>query len=178
MKTLAETFAQYPDSDKGSLHSYLEVYEKLFELKRLQVTALLEVGVRYGGSLRAWADYFPNARIYGIDDGSEDGIWRPDRAKIEILVADTTRPQMMADVLNRFGRGYFDIIIDDGLHRSWAQAATYGTLRPYLASDGCYVIEDIEHYEEALKMQAIFGGTLEDRRAVKGRHDDILLYFT
>ncbi len=182
MLTLSEILTKYPDTDKGgtgpnALHSYDEVYEKLLEHKRLSVTAVLEIGVRNGGSLKTWRDYFPNAVIYGIDNGSENGLWISDDKRIVVLEADTTKPETVTAALNQFSHGFFDLIIDDGLHRAFSQAVTYGTLKPYLAKDGVYVIEDLEDYGEALRLQLVIGGVLEDRRKVKNRHDDILLYF-
>lgn len=183
MQTLSEIITKYENCDKGgtgpnALHSYDTVYEKLLEHKRLQVTHVLEVGVRYGASLKVWADYFPNAKIFGIDNASECPLWVSDNPRIEVFEADTTKPETVAAVMNRFSLRTFDLIIDDGLHRAFSQAVTYGTLKPYLAKDGLYVIEDLEHYEEAVKLQAVIGGTLEDLRKIKVRHDDILLYFT
>lgn len=175
--TLTEILKRYPGTDKGTLHSYDEVYEKLFAPLRLRATAILEIGCRDGSSLKAWKDYFPNAVIYGIDNGSENGLWISDDKRIHVLEADTTKPETVTAVLNQFSHGYFDLIIDDGLHRAFSQAVTYGTLKPYLAKDGVYVIEDLEHYEEAVKLQTVIGGVLEDRRKVKNRHDDVLLYF-
>jgi hypothetical protein len=179
METLASIFAKYPGTDKNTLHSYADFYEKLLEPKRLQITTVLEVGVRDGSSLKAWKEYFPNtSHVVGIDDGSEQGFWTSNVAGIEVFVADTTKPTTVTKVLQRFSHGFFDLIIDDGLHKAFAQAATYGTLRPYLAPGGLYVIEDIFNYEEGVEMQKLFGGVLEDRRNLKSREDDVLLYFT
>jgi hypothetical protein len=183
MRTLTEILASHPNCDKGgngpnALHSYDVVYEKLLEHKRLQVTHVLEVGVRYGHSLKVWAEYFPNARIFGIDNASECPLWVSDDPRIEVFEADTTKPETVAAVMNRFSFGSFDFIVDDGLHRSFAQAVTYGTLKPYLAKDGTYVIEDLEDWTEAVKLQQVIGGTLADLREMKRRHDDVLLYFT
>lgn len=179
MDSLATIFARYPDTDKGTLHSYPEFYERLFEPRRLQIQTVLEVGARGGGSLKGWKDYFPNAtHICGIDNGSEAGVWKPDVAGIEVFEADTVKPWTVTTALNRFSHGFFDVIIEDGWHLPFAQAATYGVLRSYLAPGGIYVIEDIEGIEWAQKLQTVLGGTIEDRRHIKNRHDDILLYFT
>jgi len=179
MKTLTDILAFYPDTDKGTLHSYSQFYEKLFEPRRLQTQTVVETGVRHGGSLKAWKEYFINAtHIIGVDDGSEAGVWTPDISGIEVIVANTVKPEVMAEAFNRFSRGFFDIIIDDSWHNPYAQVATFAALRPLLALGGIYIIEDIESIEYAKKMQEVIGGTIEDRRHIKNRHDDILLYFT
>jgi len=179
MQTLTEILAKYPDTDKGTLHSYNEFYSKVFDPKRLSIQTILETGVRGGGSLKAWKEYFINAtHVIGVDDGSEAGVWKPDVPGIEVFEANTVKPWTMTQALNRFSHGFFDVIVDDSWHNPYAQVATYGVLRPYLAPGGIYIIEDIEGIEYAKKIQEVLGGTIEDRRNVKGRHDDILIYFT
>ena len=80
-------------SDKGEIatsghpypwasHSYSDLYELMFALRRSDVRRVLECGLgtnnpalassmgakgRPGASLRVWRDYFPNAEIVGID---------------------------------------------------------------------------------------------------------------
>ena len=44
-------------SDKGSMHSYIEFYERYFSSKRDSVR-LLEIGMMTGGSLHLWQKYF------------------------------------------------------------------------------------------------------------------------
>ena len=59
----------YEGTDKGVTHSYLGVYERLFEPKRDSPIRLLEIGICTGGSLLAWAEYFtsPETEIVGLD---------------------------------------------------------------------------------------------------------------
>ena len=54
-------------TDKDTIHSYLETYEDLFKNKKLTSSAVMEIGIYDGGSIKLWYDYFPNANIYGID---------------------------------------------------------------------------------------------------------------
>jgi cephalosporin hydroxylase len=176
LPSLYSIFERYPDTDKDGahgLHSYSGVYEELLSPLRLSVTTVLEIGVRYGGSLKAWADYFPNAIIHGIDDGSEDGIWTPDRERIHVHYGDSTRPETLHAVGSRFGP--FDFLCDDGCHDPYVQIATFAALRPFLAPGGVYVIEDIADISDAERMQRLFGGAVYDLRDKKGQHDDIVL---
>ena len=70
IKTLVELFNSkgynYYQTDKNTVHSYLETYEKLFNSYKDEDIVFLEVGVREGGSIRLWGDYFTKATIYGI----------------------------------------------------------------------------------------------------------------
>ncbi len=54
------------DSDKIGL-GYLEVYDPILAPWVNKKMKLLEIGVRKGGSLQLWRDYFPQATIVGID---------------------------------------------------------------------------------------------------------------
>jgi len=57
--------ARKEDSDLA-MH-FLEVYTHHFEARRKEIKSVLEIGVQYGGSLKMWRDYFPNAQITGLD---------------------------------------------------------------------------------------------------------------
>lgn len=175
--SLSECFARYEDTDKGTFHSYDEFYEELFkEKKKEHLGVLLEIGVRRGGSLMAWSDWFPGMwAIVGMDNGSEAGIWDPpeDRKRIEVVYGDTTKP----DTLFPFQSTIYDIIIDDGLHHPYSQVAAFSALYPYVGQGGYYVIEDVEDIGFAETIARMFGGNVEDRRHVKNRHDDILVWW-
>lgn len=188
MKTLQEIYDSIPanNCDKGSFHSYLEYYSELFAPYRETADHVLEVGVRMGDSLRMWAGYFSNATIWGIDNGSEAGLPRfteEEQERIRFVAADTTDPSRflwnLTNECNAYSYGSdsekFDIVIDDGNHHPYAQAATFALLSPFVKPGGIYLIEDIEDISFASTMQRLFGGQVVDRREVRQRHDDILL---
>lgn len=181
-KSLVQLFSETKGStDKNTLHSYAEFYEQLFAPIRKPnwPISLLEIGVRDGSSLEVWADYFgEDAMIVGVDNGSESGFpEKITRKNIDFVIADTTRPQDFIDLVDPFGP-LFDIIIDDGCHHPYAQAATFAICQPMLESSGIYVCEDIEDISFANKLCELFGGKVYDRRHVKGRHDDILWVYS
>lgn len=154
-------------SDKGSLgagprpypwapHSYADVYALLFRPLRRHVRWVLECGIgtnaagapssmgirgRPGASLRVWRDYFPAARIIGVDiDG--DILFSEDR--IETNQMDQTSAASIAAFLARIpAEAVFDIIIDDGLHAFRAGVSLFQGVSGRLAPDGIYVIEDV-----------------------------------
>ena len=186
--TLAEIFAKYPDTDKDTIHSYAEFYEGLFGPMRNhppgcgRVRSLWEVGVRGGGSLKAWREYFDSpggCHVVGFDNGSEAGIWESDDPHIQVEYADSCKPWTWGPStwLAERSHGQPDIIIDDGCHHPYAQVATFSILYPHLNSGGIYVIEDVEDITYAERIAEMFGGTVEDRRKVKNRHDDILVWW-
>lgn len=176
MQSLIEILAKYEDTDKNTIHSYGPVYEKLLEPKRLTAKSVLEVGVRGGGSLRTWADYFVNATsIRGIDNGEEAGLWTPDDDRITVHYGDSGKPETLATIGATYGP--FDVCWDDGNHHPYMQVATFAALRPYLADGGIYVVEDVEDIGYARLIAKLFDGTVYDLKEVKGRHDDILVVF-
>ena len=183
MRSLRNILLSHSDTDKATIHSYDEVYEALFEPIRLTCKRVLEIGVRRGGSMRAWREYFPKADIYGIDNGSEAGLpeFADDEDRLHFFQADTTRPrEMIADkwvhahLFDAHNRCQFDIVIDDGLHHPYAQALNFGLFSPLLRPGGLFVVEDCEDVSFAQTFKRLFGGEVYDRREKKVRHDDIL----
>ena len=120
-------------------HNYVELYETFFAPKRHEVTRLLEIGVQKGHSMRLWEDYFPTARIFGVDivDSSQH-----DTGRITTFIADQASREQLGEFLLAHG-SRFDIIIDDGGHRMDQQQISFGVLFPHLRSGGLYVIEDV-----------------------------------
>lgn len=134
-------------TDKASsFHNYCEVYERYFAPERERIRRVLEIGVLSTGSLKMWRDYFPAARVVGVDIDRNCLQWieRPgwDRGRMELHIADATNPVMM----ERFfaSEEPFDLIVDDGAHtaRSIRTALWAGFLRG-LKPGGWYVIEDL-----------------------------------
>lgn len=188
--TVDEAYAKYPETDKlgpTGIHCYGPVYDELFGPIRESVKSVLEIGVRFGGSLRAWRDYFPNAQIFGIDNGTEGGKieWEEDR--IKTFYGDECKPDTMVAALDRIDTSLsvrsdhphdgLGIIVDDGHHHPYVQAAMFAMGWPYLAKGGWYIIEDVEDWTFAKRLAELFGGEYRDLRHVRGRHDSIMCIF-
>ena len=183
LQTLAETYNGGDErrrSDKGTRHSYIEVYEELLSPYRKKRPRLLEIGVEYGYSLELWRDYFgPEGFVWGIDRV----LPKETPEGVGLLFGD-----MMAasgGVINRLPSGW-DVIIDDASHVLHEQAVVFLQLAPKLAPGGIYVIEDIQSdgdlvvlMDELTAYAADYGGTVNeiDLREVKGRYDDRLLVY-
>ena len=58
---------------------FASIYEEWFEKNRDKITSILEIGIYEGGSLNSWAEYFPNAEIYGIDVKEKEWSFISDR---------------------------------------------------------------------------------------------------
>lgn len=170
MNTLTEIFAAIPDAektDKGTSHSYIEFYEQqLFRFRDMPIK-LLEIGVNRGKSLRLWSQYFthPDAKIIGLD--------------IKPVSLPIPRVTVLMGDAKKYDPGdqTFDVIIDDGSHNVLDQFTAFDNLWPKLSLGGLYVIEDVPG-ETAIRLLAPACPELqvEDRRHLKKRWDDILLW--
>jgi hypothetical protein len=150
MTPLCELAKKY-GTDKGgkhyiagdTCHEYTPIYDRLFGHRRESVTAVLEIGVNYGCSMRMWEEYFPNASIIGLDSNSE--CLRHSGGRIYVFAADQGNAQSLLNALDvASGCGtHFDLIVDDGSHELAHQILSMDTLLPFLKDDGYYVIEDL-----------------------------------
>jgi hypothetical protein len=171
-KTLAE-LDNGSLSDKNTIHSYLDVYEELFSGVKNDVKNILEIGVREGGSVKLWSDYFPNCTVHGADISAPSVVKEYDRVVFHIQDAYTV------DFVKKFDIK-FDIIIDDGPHTLESMIFAVKNFMELLTDDGMLIIEDVQEIgwcdilksntpEEYHSMIKIY-----DRRDVKGRYDDIM----
>ena len=173
-ESLAQVFARYAadngGGDKGSLHSYIDVYER--EMSRTRDVDLLEVGVFFGASLAMWQDYLVGSRVVGLDVDLSRCV-----AGVDARLCDATVPEQLDATL---GDRTFDYIVDDASHRLDDQRTTFLLLWDRVKPGGKYFIEDIQSDSDL----AVLVATMEqagvepvtfDLRSVKGRYDDILL---
>ena len=64
---LANKYKSDKGIEHGSAHGFTELYDEyFFNIKNKKIN-ILEIGVQDGSSLKMWFDYFPNAKIYGLD---------------------------------------------------------------------------------------------------------------
>lgn len=168
--TAGELFTKY-GSDKETRHRYGEAYDRLLAPYREAATAVLEVGIARGASLRAWRDFFPRADVWGVDHSSDlvEG-----EERIFCARADSRKADALAAVL---GDLRFDVIVDDGDHHPDAQHATRDALWPYLKPGGLYVVEDVQ-WQESHQGFIEKGAEIVDCRHLPPRaHDSVLVVF-
>lgn len=121
-------------TDKATYHKYLDFYQKHLP-KRTFKGRLLEIGVMDGASLRMWREYYPKAEIIGVDNAMQVDLRIEDVGLVEI---DATNPIELKEL------GMFDIIIDDGSHKTADQQATFDHLfNNQLNKGGFYILEDL-----------------------------------
>jgi hypothetical protein len=164
------------NNDKGSIHSYIMIYEKLLSSYRSCASKFLEIGVAQGYSLRMWNEYFNDqCEVKGIDIS---------KAKLcdnslDVTLGDSKDAILWLDWDN------FDVIIDDGDHNSKSQMQTAEIWLPKITDTGIYIIEDVSYLHTDLLKQLIAktGKTdwtvdVFDMRELKSRIDNIMVVIT
>lgn len=188
MMTLHELCAKHKRGlwpDKGDVHSYLDWYATALQKYRHTASNVLEVGLMSGESLRMWSDYFTNADVYGMDISVKpiDGM-----ADLTACIAEgynvcIGNAENANDVARYFAGKKFDVVIEDAGHHIEQQLAIYANLKPYMAKDSIYIIEDVQDIDATRHLLENIDSnrTVEvlDFRQIKGRYDDVLvvIYF-
>lgn len=131
------------DTNVHKWHHYFDIYTKHFEAYRNRPIRMLEIGVYRGGSLRMWKDYFhPDSTIVGIDIDKTCKDHEIADRKVFVRIGSQADPAFLTEVADEFGP--FDIILDDGSHKTHHQNVSFGALfRGALADGGCYMVEDV-----------------------------------
>ncbi len=127
-------------SDKWS--SYFEKYEQVLAPFRDKPLRLLEVGIQNGGSLDTWAKYFARAEsIVGVDIDPKCASLSFVDPRISVVIGDAGDAATEAEILRHSPQ--FDIIIDDGSHRSRDVVRAFARYFPHLSDGGVYIVEDL-----------------------------------
>jgi hypothetical protein len=113
-------------------HRYHEGYNAI--VGDTDIKSILEIGVCWGDSLRAWRRIWPEAIVEGIDLLREYDLKLEEQFKIYNI--DSTSSDLAETVNNEY-----DIIVDDGNHHWRYQLDTFELYYP--KAKKFYVIEDI-----------------------------------
>lgn len=131
--------------DKFTVHRFGKLYERHLGLYRDSDIKLLEIGIGGedyevgGASLLTWQAYFSKAQVHGIDIYDKSTLNTP-RIKTSIL------DQRDQDGLKTLWlqEGGFDVIIDDGSHKTEDTLLSFFGLFNLMRPGGVYVIEDLQ----------------------------------
>lgn len=128
-------------SDKGTMHSYIEYYERHFEPHRGHAS-ILEIGVMTGGSMLLWQRYFDLVFLSGVDLRQGFNQELSFQKELEYVVwhwgIDSTDAAQTPNLKqHRF-------VIDDGAHDLESQIRTLKNYWQFVQPGGTYFIEDIE----------------------------------
>ena len=131
------------DTNVHKWHHYFDIYDRHFSKFRQSPITMLEIGVFRGGSLRMWKEYFhPDSIIVGIDIDKSCAAHQAADQNVFVRIGSQADPGFLAEVNSEFGP--FDIILDDGSHKTHHQIVSFGALyRDALKDGGCYMVEDM-----------------------------------
>ena len=168
------------DHHCGGGHLYSEVYSYFLDPLRHDSIKIFELGIAKGASLLAFADYFSNAKIVGLDInpdivnrnlklGVEGGGWEliKDLGRIDLREGNQSDENVLLDICQDYDNE-FDIIIDDGSHATKDQLKSFDVLYKHVKSNGFYIIEDV--HCDALKDDGLLNIFIENIK--KNRIDD------
>lgn len=174
-------------TDKNTIHSYIDLYQTLFESKKESATHILEVGIgpgirQNGGSIVMWADFFKNAQIHAADIIPIDHVRNEliDHPRIHLHTSNNA--YNMNFFVNTFlSKGVkFDMLLDDGPHTLESMIDFVTMYSQLLKDDGILVVEDVQNIKWLDALRGVTPDALKpfvhvyDRREVKGRYDDIV----
>ncbi len=122
---------------------YLEPFFTPFRDKQIK---LLEIGVAGGESIRTWLDFFPAAKVHGIDIVEKTNDWNSPGMEIhpryKFLQGNQTDVVMWACATANWGKDW-DIILDDGAHTNDGIITSFECLWPAVKPGGLYAIQDL-----------------------------------
>ena len=108
-------------------HGFCAFYEGFWGPIREEVASVLEIGIADGASIRMWLEYFPNALVFGLDNGmyGDRTRWPTEEPRFEAFLGDQGNAKHLAKVAEN---GPFDVVIDDGSHTMHDQQISLGAL--------------------------------------------------
>lgn len=174
-------------SDKGADHDYIKsYYTHEFKDKRDSVKNVLELGVQWGGSLMLWSEWFPNAKVVGLDiyegviEHYNEMRGTREYPNVEIRIQDG----YVNPVIAEHPESFYDYIIDDGPHSLESMKVAIQKWLPKVKPGGKLVIEDIQNHDWFEKLEKEISPELStefrrfDFRKNKNRSDDMILEIT
>ncbi len=127
----------------------LEVWEPLLTPLRGQQFDLLEIGVGTGASLRTWRDWFPRARLVGVD--ARRTVLDPPIRDCVLVQGSQTDLATFQPLLREYR---FRVIVADGSLHDDDQLQTFAMLFPWLEPDSWYVCAGFDADGDAVMQDA------------------------
>jgi Glycosyltransferase like family 2 len=120
-------------SGKGTF-GLAPAYHRVLAPLRERPLTLVELGPDSDRAVWVWADYFPRARIFGVDLDEHS---RAGRNRVTRIAADPANPWDLERAAERIG-ARVDVVVD----ASGQPEAGLEVLLPQLAPGGVYIVED------------------------------------
>ena len=169
-------------TDKNTVHSYIDLYEKLLCSQKYSAKNILEVGIYNGGSIKLWKDYFVNAQIHASDILHLNQIWdeikNDDRITLHTSTDAYNDSKFKAKFLDTGLK--FDFMLDDGPHTLDSMIKFIKLYSQIMTEKGILIIEDVQKIEWIDILKSNVSQELQqyikvyDLRPNKNRYDDIV----
>jgi hypothetical protein len=122
-------------TDKYQLGYYDHFYEKQLKPFTKSPINILEIGIRGGGSIKIWKEYFhSDSNIYGGEIENFNPIENVTCYKIDMY---------SQNALDLFQDSYFDILIDDGMHTYESFVYVIENYYSKIKEGGILIVEDV-----------------------------------
>lgn len=166
------TFTVPTDKMECQWHAcYARAYSRLLASLMDTTDSVLEIGTAGGGSLIAYRDWFPNAKVFGIDP-----FFQPD---LPPTICHYKRDAYCQDGVTLMkGHAPFAVIVDDGPHSIESQEFFVRHYPQMLSRDGVAICEDVQspaHIDRLFKaLPDGFTGYSIDMRLADNRYDSLI----
>lgn len=141
-QTLEQLYAQHKGKVSDKWSTYLVEYGRIFGEYRDKPITLLEIGVQNGGSLEIWPKFFANAQKFvGCDINPDCARLVYEDRRVSVVMGDANSNSVQSIILQH--APVFDVVIDDGSHRSSDVVKSFAMYFPHLADGGVFVAEDL-----------------------------------
>jgi len=170
-------------SDKNTVHTYLDLYQRLLEPKRETAKNVLEIGIYRGGSINLWNKFFTNAIVYGLDINGVGPVMCPEiinNDKIVLHAYDNAYDEEFFKKTFLDTNIKLDMMLDDGPHSLESMQTFIRLYSQVMTDDGILIIEDVQsmnwisHLIEAVPEHLKEFVHVYDLRANRGQYDDIV----
>lgn len=148
-QTLQQIVAEHDGKVSDKWSAYINGYERIFSEFRNENICLLEIGIQNGGSLEIWEKYFPKVQaMVGCDINPSISALEYTNPCINLVIGDANQDATAKQILAYCDS--FNIIIDDGSHRSDEIITAFARFFPALSEGGAYIVEDLHcsYWEE------------------------------
>jgi len=124
--------------------NYNRLYPLYLEKYRTKKFRMLEIGLDSGAGSLMWREYFPCAKLYGLEYQTST-TQTQGAISITTIQGDQGNKTFLEGEFLRQTGGNFDVIVDDGGHHYEQQSTSYIVLfEKALNPGGVYLLEDIE----------------------------------
>lgn len=131
---------------------YTDIYHKYLQHLQNEEFNFLEIGVRNGASVKMWSEYFPRARIIGLDIDPLCKQYESDRINIEI--GSQGDKEFIESLVKKYGK--FRVVLDDGSHINTLTLDSLQLLNDHV--EEFYIIEDLRNSYENLTVDIQYWG--------------------